>query len=55
MTLIFIKQRDKATNSLSDLANTGEMAEGLTMALNLQTPLVNDYMGRVHKWFLLKK
>jgi hypothetical protein len=41
------------TNSVNGSANTGDVAEALTTALDFQTPPVNDLRSRVCKWFLL--
>jgi hypothetical protein len=46
LTWFFIKYGNTATNSLNGWANTGDMAEGLTTALDLQKPLVNDPCGQ---------
>jgi hypothetical protein len=40
--MVFIKHCDTATNSLNGSANTGDVAEALMTALDLQKPLVND-------------
>jgi hypothetical protein len=42
MKWFFIKQCDKATNSLNGSANTGNVAEDLTTALGLQKHSVSD-------------
>jgi hypothetical protein len=42
LTWFFTKHGDRATSSLSGSANTGDVAEGLTTALDLQKPPVND-------------
>jgi hypothetical protein len=42
----FINHHDTATNSPSGLANTGDVAEALTTALDLQKPPVSDLHGQ---------
>jgi hypothetical protein len=63
-----IKHRDTATNSLNGSANTVDVAEGLTIALDLQKHPVNDLGGQRmqmvltlkmilvnHGWYIVKR
>jgi hypothetical protein len=51
-TRFFIKRCDTATNSLNGSANTVDVAEDLTAALDLQKPTVNDLRGQDTQTFL---
>jgi hypothetical protein len=44
--MFFIKLCDTAKKSLNDFANTGDMAEGLMTAFNLQNPLTCGLGGQ---------
>jgi hypothetical protein len=46
LPLFFVEHCDTATNILSESANPGDVAEGLTTALDVQKPLVSDLRGQ---------
>jgi hypothetical protein len=46
LTWLFIKHCDTATNSLNGSANIEKVADGMTTALDLQKPLINDLHGQ---------